>query len=187
MNTTEREPIDPPRVHALVVYESMFGNTAAIARAIADGLCARLDVEIVEVSKAPTTLGEIDLVVAGGPTHVFGLSRPSTRRSAGEQAPTGLVSSGIGLREWLAPVLDGSGRTLTATFDTRLLRPRLPGSAARAARRRLRRPGFQHVDRPKSFYVTGMTGPLAEGEIERARQWGEQLASSLAAAATAAV
>ena len=85
MNTTEREPVDPPLVHALVVYESMFGNTAAIARAIADGLCSRLDVEIVEVSKAPTRLGEIDLVVAGGPTHVFGLSRPSTRRSAGSR------------------------------------------------------------------------------------------------------
>ncbi len=187
MNTTEREPVEPPLVHTLVVYESMFGNTAAIARAIADGLSARLDVELVEVSQAPTTLGEIDLVVAGGPTHVFGLSRPSTRRSAGEQVPTGLVSPGIGLREWLAAVVDGAGRTLTATFDTRQLRPRLPGSATRAARRRLRRPGFRHVDRPKSFYVTGMTGPLEEGEIERARQWGEQLASSLAAAATSAV
>ena len=85
MNTIEHEPVDPPLVHALVVYESMFGNTAAIARAIADGLAAKLDVQIVEVSKAPTTLGEIDLVVAGGPTHVFGLSRPSTRRSAGSR------------------------------------------------------------------------------------------------------
>ena len=123
----------PPRPRALVVYESMFGNTEAIAHAIAEGLSSQLSVELVEVSAAPTTLRDVDLLVAGGPTHAFGLSRRSTRESAREQAPDGLVSSGNGLREWLDAVHDDAATTLTATFDTRVNRPRVPGSAARAA------------------------------------------------------
>ena len=79
----------PPRPRALVVYESMFGNTEAIAHAIAEGLSLQLAVELVEVSAAPTTLRDVDLLVAGGPTHAFGLSRRSTRESAREQAPDG--------------------------------------------------------------------------------------------------
>ncbi len=54
---------------ALVVFESMFGNTEAIARAVADGLGGGAEVDVV-----------------GGPTHAFGMSRPSTRRSAAQQA-----------------------------------------------------------------------------------------------------
>ena len=161
------------------MYESMFGNTEAIAHAIAEGLSSQLSVELVEVSAAPTTLSDVDLLVAGGPTHAFGLSRRSTRESAREQAPNGLVSPGNGLREWLDTVHDDAGTTLIATFDTRVNRPRVPGSAARAASRRLRRTGFRRTDGPKSFYVTGMIGPLVEGETERARRWGAQLGSCL--------
>jgi hypothetical protein len=135
------------------------------------------------VSAAPTTLRDVDLLVAGGPTHAFGLSRRSTRESAGQEAADGLVSSGNGLREWLDTVHDDAATTLTATFDTRVSRPPVPGSAARAASRRLRRIGFRRADGPKSFYVTGMIGPLVEGETERARRWGAQLGSSMALAA----
>lgn len=43
---------------ALVVYESMFGNTEQIARAIADGLGESLDVDVTEVSNAPAEPAE---------------------------------------------------------------------------------------------------------------------------------
>jgi hypothetical protein len=65
---------------ALLVYESLFGNTEAVARAIADGLSLEMEVAVHEVGEAPTVITEfIDLVVVGGPTHAFSLSRPGTR------------------------------------------------------------------------------------------------------------
>jgi len=61
---------------ALVVYESMFGNTEQIARAIAVGLGESVDVQVAEVTDAPTKPDhEIALIVAGGPTHAFSMSR----------------------------------------------------------------------------------------------------------------
>lgn len=171
-------------MYALVVYESMFGNTRRIAEAVADGLALTMGVEALEVGAAPVTLeGSVDLLVVGGPTHAFGMSRASTRQSAAQQASGPLVSRGTGLREWLAVLRTPSARLATAAFDTRVTKPRLPGSAARAAARRLRRLGLASAAPAMSFYVTGNQGPLAEGEIERARQWGEQLASTFAAKA----
>lgn len=169
-------------MYALVVYESMFGNTRRIAEAVADGLALTMKVEVVEVGSAPTTLdGEVDLLVVGGPTHVFGMSRSSTRQSAAEQAKGPLVSQGEGLREWLGGVRSRSARLAVVAFDTRISKPRLPGSAARAAGRRLRRLGLRIAAPATSFYVVGSLGPLVSGEVERARMWGEQLASIFAA------
>ena len=85
-------------MRALVVYESMFGNTQTIADAIAGGLAQRMRVDAVEVGSAPATLDDdVTLLVVGGPTHAFGMSRPRTRQDAATQTPDGLVSTGIGL------------------------------------------------------------------------------------------
>ncbi len=168
-------------MHALVVYESMFGNTKLIAEAIAEGLSQRANVDLAEVSAAPEGLVEdIDLLVVGGPTHAFGLSRATTRADAATRSDRPLVSSTIGVREWIERI-DPQGRTaLVATFDTRIARPRLPGSAAKAAQRSLRRRGFRIATRGASFYVDGTTGPLRAGELERARAWAANLAASVA-------
>ena len=164
-------------MRALVVYESMFGNTRAVAEAVAAGLAAVADVEIVEVSEAPTgRLVGIDLLVVGGPTHALGLSREQTRASALDETDQPLVSPGIGLREWLAALEPPDGVVAAAAFDTRTQRPRVPGSAAVAAVRRLRRLGFARGVRPETFRVDGMTGPLVDGELERAHGWGLRLA-----------
>ena len=70
MSSNEPMSTPPPRPRALVVYESMFGNTEAIAHAIAEGLYFSCSVELVEVSAAPTTLHEVDLSSpAARPTH----------------------------------------------------------------------------------------------------------------------
>jgi hypothetical protein len=168
---------------ALLVFESMFGNTRQIADAVTEGLSEHLPVERVEVGAAPATIGrDVELLVVGCPTHAFGLTRPGTRQSAARQAENGLVSTGIGLREWLDTLPKASSDVAVATFDTRISKPRLPGSAAVAAEKRLRRLGFRVSTRPQSFFVEGTTGPLVSGERERARQWGEELAESLGAA-----
>lgn len=166
----------------LLVFESMFGNTQQIADAVAEGLAEHLSVEQVEVGAAPTVIGhDVELLVIGGPTHAFGLSRSGTRQSAAQQAEDGLVSTGIGLREWLGTLTKGSSDVAVAAFDTRISKPRLPGSAAAATEKRLRRLGFRVLARSQSFFVEGTTGPLLRGERERARRWGEELAVGLAA------
>ena len=148
---------------ALVVFESMFGNTQQIANAVTEGLSAHLPVEQVEVGAAPAIIGDdVELLVVGGPTHAFGLTRPGTRQSAAQQAEDGLVSTGMGLREWLGTLLRGYSDVAVATFDTRISKPRLPGSAAAAeksaapARYRL---GNRVVARTQSYFVEGTTGP----------------------------
>jgi hypothetical protein len=166
-------------MRALVVYESMFGNTRSVAEAVAAGLESGLPVAAVEVGSAPAVLPEdVGLLVVGGPTHAFGMSRPGTRESAAGQTDQPLVSAGVGIREWLDRLARSGAPVAAAAFDTRIDKPRLPGSAARGAEKQLRRRGFTIATRAVSFYVTGSApSQLRPGELERARRWGEQLAA----------
>ena len=163
---------------AVVVYESMFGNTRTIAEAVAEGLASHMPTDLCEVGAAPSAVdADVGLLVVGGPTHAFGLSRPATREDATRQAGGHVVSQGIGLREWLETLPRGDGRVAAATFDTRIDHPRVPGSAARKAEKRLRRLRYPVAVGAESFYVTGTPGPLLEGELQRAKGWGEALGS----------
>lgn len=169
---------------ALVVYESMFGSTRDVAAAVADAIGAVMPVHLVEVGAAPRQL-DVDcrLLVVGGPTHAFGMSRTSTRRSAAEQAPHGLVSRGEGIREWIEALRAPDHPVDVATFDTRVNRPRVPGSAASAALRRLRHLGLRPVLEPETFWVTGMTDPISLAEVDRARDWGRAVTTAVTAPA----
>ncbi len=166
-------------MHTLVVYESMFGNTRQIAAAVAEGLARHGRVDLVEVDSAPATLdSDVDLIVVGGPTHAHGMSRRASREGAAKQDPPPVAPSRSGMREWIASV-GGVSRTLAATFDTRFDKPRwLTGSAAVGAARHLRRRGCVTVVAPESFYVDASAGPVHTGERDRARAWGEQLATA---------
>lgn len=164
-------------MRALVVVESMFGNSRIVAEAIAEGLRTRCDTTVVDVGDAPLNVADVDLLVVGGPTHAFGMSRPATRREAAGQAPERDVKADVGIREWIA-VVDLAHGPAVATFDTRAARHRLTGSAARAAQKLMRKAGAHAVARPTSFFVTGVQGPLADGEVARARQLGATLAGT---------
>lgn len=157
----------------LVVYESAWGNTRQIAEAIGEGLGPGATSTVVPVAAAPP-LDQVhaDLLVVGAPTHAFGLSRPGTREDAHER---GGAELGIGVREWLDAGTVATGR-LAATFDTHVRHPNLPGTASRAAARKLRHLGYEIVVEPEMFWVDGMEGPLLVGELERARAWGTELA-----------
>jgi hypothetical protein len=166
------------RLTALVVYESMFGNTAEVAEAVRRGLALEeVDARAVEVGTAPTDEGALaDLLVVGAPTHAFSLSRLKTREAAIDQGAP-VEREARGLREWLVMLQPAPPPRLVAAFDTRHRRVRrLPLSAARAANRVLRRAGHRPVDRPRGFLVEDLKGPLVAGELERAVQWGRQLA-----------
>jgi hypothetical protein len=163
-------------MRGLVVYESLFGNTARIAQAVVDGLKERLDVELHSVAEGKLPEGA-DLLVIGGPTHAFSMSRVTTRQDAVNQGAK--ADPTIGLREWLEELPEGNG-TPFAAFDTRVdMVRRLPGSAAKAAAKMARKRGYQSLTRPESFYVQDTPGPLLDGEAQRAEVWGAQLAESL--------
>lgn len=168
-------------MRALVVYESLWGNTERIARVVASELEAGMTVEIVDAASAPSTLDEYDLVVVGGPTHAFSMSRPATREAAvnNNGAPAAVVR---GIREWLDSVVPVSRAIPAAAFDTRVDSPRLPGSAAKAARHELRSLGFDVAIKAKSFRVHGYEGPLVDGEVERAQAWSRDLLKTFAPA-----
>jgi hypothetical protein len=157
----------------------MFGNTEVVAKAVAEGLSPHMSVKITEVGVAPTVIDDVRLLVVGGPTHALGLSRPGSRQDAAKQAGHAVISAGTGLREWLAAVRAGPATTTAAAaFDTRVRVHGLPGSAARAAVRRLRRRGFRVVAPAESFYVAGTPGPLLPDEADRARRWGDALGTA---------
>ena len=171
---------------ALVVYESMFGNTKRVANAIADGLAQHVVVEAVEVSDAPSRIPEtIDLLVVGGPTHVHGMTTVRTRIDAANRTPEPLVSRGIGIREYLQLVRPGGPQMSAAAFDTRINGPVLfTGSAANGFAKRLRSAGFRLAQPARSFLVGAKADQgdaLLEGELEKARAWGATLGAGFRA------
>ena len=169
----------------VIVYESSYGNTHVIADAVAEGLRAGNDVEVVPVSEASQErIADADLVVVGGPTHVHGMSRGKTRQAAAEAADkpgSGLTldpdSSGPGLRDWFATL--PPAHTNAAAFDTRIDGPVVfTGRASKGISRQLRRHGFREIIEPASFLVM-KDNHLAPGQQTGARQWGEQIAVAL--------
>jgi hypothetical protein len=164
-------------MRTVVVYESMFGNTELVARAVADSLASvRGTVEVINVDNAGR-VDEADLLIVGGPTHAYGMTRPGTRQEAQRQAKDG-VRSTTGIREWLETLGAAPEGAAAAVFDTRLGKPRwLTGSAAKGVAKRLRQHGYQLVAPPESFIVEGTTpSKLREGELTRAREWAGALA-----------
>ncbi|MFD6225126.1 flavodoxin family protein [Nocardia asteroides] len=166
-------------MRAQIVYESMFGNTAEIAEAVAVGLQPRFGVSMCPVTEAANRPApDVDLLIVGGPTHAFGLSRAATRKDAAGQTDAP-VDVEIGVREWLDAALPVPAPRAAAAFGTKIAHPPwLPGSAARGIGKRLRRLGYQLADAPADFLVEDMTGPLRAGEIERATAWATQLGVS---------
>lgn len=161
-------------MNTLIVYESLFGNTARIAEAIADGIRRTTgSVEVVATDAAPDQVPDnVGLLVLGGPTHAFGMTRTSTRADATKQGAS--QSVGRGMREWIDQAEPRANLPIV-TFDTRVKVPFLPGSAAKSAVKALRGRGFEHAERGETFWVEGKDGPLKPGEIERAAEWGASL------------
>jgi len=153
---------------ALVVYDSVFGNTEQVAQAIGQALEAAGDVAVVRVGEVkPGQWSGVDIAVVGSPTRAFSPT-PATKKLVG-----GLP------RETLQGVK-------VAAFDTRIaledvnssflnLMVKLFGYAAEPIARRLQKKGGELAVSPEGFFVTGSEGPLKEGELERAARWAEEI------------
>lgn len=141
-------------MRALVLYDSIYGNTKQIAAAIADVLRAEL-VAVGIVNDQPELLQNCDLLVVGSPINGW---RPTQR--------TGDFLQGLRAGE-----LNGCR---VATFDTRM-RIFFHGDAAGKIAEALSRAGATVIGEAQGFLVKGKEGPLVDGELERARIWAKTL------------
>lgn len=145
----------------LVIYDSEFGNTEHIARAVAKrlsqfGPARTLRVEIAD----PEDLEGIDLLVLGSPTQGWRATQPF--KAFIDRFPEGSM--------------DGIP---AAVFDTRYkMTEVLTGSAAKRSAKQLRKLGLELLLPPESFFVKSKEGPLFEYELERAESWAQALAET---------
>lgn len=167
-------------VKAIVVYESHWGNTGAVARAIAEGIGPEARAMHTDEAVGPAVAGA-DLVVAGAPVIAFGLSRDATRKQiAGDiKAPTPPDVSHVPLRSWLDALPAGHG--WEAAFETRIWWS--PRGATGTIEAKMKKAGYRPLAKAERFVVAGAYGPMRDGELDRARAWGATLAQALAAQA----
>lgn len=143
----------------LVIYDSVYGNTEQIAKAI--GGAIKGDVKVVKVGEAdPSGLKTLDLLVIGSPTLGGRASQPM--RDFIDKIP--------------ADVLKG---LKVAAFDTRFSTKVVGvfGYAAGRIATSLKSKGANLVVKPEGFFVAGGKGPLKAGEAERAAVWSKGLAA----------
>ena len=147
---------------ALVIYESMYGNTARIAAAIGKGLGEQFEVERKPLPEVDHIPEGVDVLVVGGST--YGHTVEAAMKTFLDGLPSGR--------------LDG---VEAAAFDTRINWPKLlSGAASKGIADRLARKGAHIAIDPESFRVEDKDGPLVAGEEERATMWGRQVAEMLA-------
>ncbi len=148
----------------LVVYDSVYGNTEQIARAIGGATSNDInDIKVIHAKEAvPSELQNVDLLIAGAPTQG---GRPT-------QA----------MQEFLKQVSEFYIKGLNiATFDTRISAKWVGifGYAAGRIAKNLKKKGGVLLLDPAPFYVTGTEGPLKEGELERAAAWAQDVINSI--------
>jgi len=140
---------------ALIVFDSVYGNTEKIARAIAEAITQPDEVKVLRAGEANTSeLASIELLIVGSPTH------------GGRPTPA--------VQEFLNKVTQPSIEGINvAAFDTRATSKltRVFGYAAGRIAGHLKRKGGVIIASPEGFFVTGTKGPLKEGELERAAAW----------------
>jgi flavodoxin len=138
----------------LIIFDSYFGNTKRIAEEIAAQLGDDVKVVSVKEIKEGDTSGQ-DLIVVGSPIRGW------------------MPSEGISgfLSRLKKDQLKG---IKAAAFDTRV-KIFIHGDAAGKISKALKGAGAELISEEKAFYVNGKEGPLLDGEIENAREWGREI------------
>jgi flavodoxin I len=145
----------------LVVYDSVYGNTEQIARAIGGAITG--DVKVLPARETePAELLGIDLLIAGAPTQ-GGRPTPPMQNFLKKVSPPDIQDLKI------------------ATFDTRISARWVGifGYAAGRIAKSLKKKGSILIKDPQPFFVEGTEGPLKEGELERAATWALEVINSL--------
>ena len=153
---------------ALVVYDSVFGNTEKVAHAMGDALGSQAEVQTLRVGEVkPEHLTGLDALIVGSPTRGF--------------SPTPAI------KNWLKNLSSNSLKDVrVAAFDTRIavedvnsailhFLVKIFGYAAKPIGDRLTKKGGNVSMPPEGFFVEGSEGPLRDGELERAKDWARQI------------
>ena len=156
-------------MNALIIYDTVFGNTETIAKNIGNGMQSNAFVQVVNVSNVtPAQIQQADYLIFGSPTRGF-------------RATEGIIDLVKGLSAEQI-----SGKKL-ATFDTRMDMQDIKsamsrfiiktgGFAANKLAKELNKKGLQVEKEPEGFLVTGDQGKImVAGEPERATGWGKNL------------
>ena len=153
---------------AMVIYDSIFGNTEQIARAIGKALSSRMNVETLRVSDLKVEqLTGIELLIIGSPTRAFsptpaiGKFLRRISRNGLKDITIAAFDTGISLDDIDSPI----GQFFIRRF----------GYAAKKISDKLRKKGGKPAVPPEGFFVKGNEGPLKEGELERAADWAKQI------------
>jgi flavodoxin len=139
----------------LVVYDSVYGNTEEIAKAMGERIGNEVKVVRAE-NTGPADLESVELLIVGAPTYG---GRPTPK-----------------MKEFLERIKTGSLKDVKiAAFDTRIPATwvKIFGFAAGKIEKPLKSQGGKSVLKPEGFFVTGTKGPLVEGELERAAKWAQ--------------
>ncbi|HEX8733483.1 MAG TPA: flavodoxin domain-containing protein [Ktedonobacterales bacterium] len=152
----------------LIVYDSQYGNTELVAKAIEAALSGIGEARAIRVeAMRPDSLDGVNLLILGSPIQGW---RPTEAMQTLLQNLTAERLHGVS----------------AACFDTRIEHPRwLAGSAAKIMARRLQSLGATVVAPPEGFYVEGTEGPLVTGEEARAADWAVKLATQAGTSALA--
>ena len=162
---------DKQNTTALIIYDSFFGNTQKIAEAIAKGLAASIKVTCSKASEAKQTdLEGIQLFVVGAPTQ-GGRPTPDIAKFV-EEIPAG------GLQNKQVTTFDTRFNASESSFGLKMLMGTIKYAAEKIAKK-LTAKGGNLVVQPEGFFVTGKEGPLQEDELERAEQWGKDIAGKV--------
>jgi flavodoxin I len=147
---------------ALIVYDSVYGNTEKIAKAMAEAIAPLGEAKVLRVGEAnPSELESFDLLIMGSPTHA---GRPTSA-----------------VQDFLNKVTQQSLRGIkAAAFDTRVTSKfaKIFGNAAGRMGGHITKKGGVLIASPENFFVTGREGPLKEGELERAAAWAKGILES---------
>jgi flavodoxin len=141
-------------MNILIIYYSSFGNTQLIAESIAETLRDKGYIRLIMADKLNhAELQQADLVIVGSP--IYRHSSIDAVKALLKEVPDDLIHS-----------------IKVAAFDVhhRMARGK-SGSTERKITEDFQKDGVNMVVPPESFFVVGHTGPLEEGEIERAKEW----------------
>jgi flavodoxin len=141
-------------MNILIIYYSRFGNTQSIAETIAETLDDKGSVRLILADKLNNTeLQRADLVIVGTP--IYRHSSIGALKALLKNIPNDVM------RSKKVAAFDIHNRMATRTSDSR----------DRKIKKDLQKYGVSLVVPPESFFVVGNTGPLQEGEKERAKKW----------------
>ncbi len=149
---------------ALVVYDSVFGNTEKVAQAIGDALGAQT-LRVGDVK--PEHLTGLDALIVGSPTQAFQPLKPV--KAFLKAIPAGALKGvKVAAFDTRADVPEVNSWILTAFV-------KVFGYAAEPMAARLVKKGGTQAMPPAGFFVNGKEGPLKDGELERAAAWARQM------------